>query len=294
MYDENSGALTELTFEPSENGAIATGISNSGVITGAEETPNVDLYPGFWTVTGGATLLMDQDGQPSSGTVAVAVNDNGDIVGNNESVNGGGPFLWSGPDHSMTTLPAPACNQCGEVIDTVNAINDSGTAVGNGSINMQGSPTGAGGVALEWQNGTVRSLGTLDGSYESAASGINDKGDVVGDSQIGPEHGSSFHAFLYHDGKMIDLGTLPGHSGSTANAINDSGEIVGASDSDAFLYVNGTMYNLNSLIDSSDPLIGSVQLQQADGINSSGWIAASGKDSRDGGMIRAFLLIPAH
>src|SRR6185437_9449740 len=60
MYDENSSALTELTFEPSELGAIATDISDSGIITGEEYDAKDDPYPGYWTVTGGAMLLMGQ------------------------------------------------------------------------------------------------------------------------------------------------------------------------------------------------------------------------------------------
>src|SRR6185437_12442630 len=117
-----------------------------------------------WTVTGGSTLLMDQDGQPASDSYAVAPNASGDIIGYRDSPTARVPLLWSGADHSMTLLPEPACAQCGEIIVSANAINDSGTVVGVGPINMPGSPTGAGDVALEWQDGIVKSLGTLDGS----------------------------------------------------------------------------------------------------------------------------------
>ena len=159
---------------------------------------------------------------------------------------------------------------------------------------MPGSPTGAGDVALEWQDGIVKSLGTLDGSYESGAYGINNKGDVVGFSLTGPDRTSPGHAFVYHAGTMTDLGTLPGDTGSTATSINDSGEVVGASDSRAFLYVNGAMYDLNSLIDPTDPLAAVVRLDGAASINSEGWIAVNGTDTRTENLQRAFLLIPSH
>jgi probable HAF family extracellular repeat protein len=293
MYDENSSALTELTFEPSELGAIATDISDSGIITGEEYDAKDDPYPGYWTVTGGAMLLMGQDGQPMRGAVTVAVNRNGEIVGYSDNGTGEDPVLWSGADHSMEPLPEPACNQCGEIIVRANAINDSGTAVGTGPVNVPSSPTGAGNAALEWQGGTVTSLGTLSGGSESAASGINGEADVVGMSQVGPGSSSPWHAFLYHAGAMTDLGTLPGDTASNAVSINGSGEIVGGSDSGPFFYVNGTMFALKSLIDSTDPLAAVVQLEGAVSINAQGWIAVNGTDTRDG-TSRAFLLIPSH
>src|SRR3954447_25683125 len=63
-------------------------------------------------------------------------------------------------------------------------------------------------------------LGTLGGA-ESEAEGINDNGDVVGqsDSASGPR------AFLYHNGMMTDLGTLAGDSNSIANQINNAGQM---------------------------------------------------------------------
>jgi probable HAF family extracellular repeat protein len=95
---------------------------------------------------------------------------------------------------------------------------------------------------------------------------------------------------------LTDLGTLAGDSSSSANSINDSGQIVGVSQSDAamraFLYENGRMYDLNTLIDPASPLLGLVSLQQAVSINTNGWIAVNGTDSRDPGWTRAFLLIP--
>jgi probable HAF family extracellular repeat protein len=58
-------------------------------------------------------------------------------------------------------------------------------------------------------------LGTLPGgSYNrSRARGINDSGQVVGDSTA-----AMALAFLYSGGQMQDLGTLPGTGYSAANA----------------------------------------------------------------------------
>jgi hypothetical protein len=61
----------------------------------------------------------------------------------------------------------------------------------------------------------------------------------------------------------------------------------------AFLYENGKMYDLGTLIDPSSPLVGVASLQEAVAISSNGWIAVNGTDSNDPGWQRAFLLIPA-
>jgi probable HAF family extracellular repeat protein len=97
-----------------------------------------------------------------------------------------------------------------------------------------------------WQNGKFRDLGTLGGD-ETNASAINDRGQVVGSSQID----TGTHAFIWQNGNMTDLGTLGGRW-SFANDINDHGEIVGWSetvrgDRHAVLWQNGNMTDLGTL-----------------------------------------------
>jgi probable HAF family extracellular repeat protein len=98
---------------------------------------------------------------------------------------------------------------------------------------------------------SLTDLGTLGGS-SSEANGINDAGEVVGDSYMasGAEQG-----FLYN-GSIVGLGTLGGQT-SFANGINDSGQIVGYSSTstgaqDAYLYSNGTMVDLNDEVSGTD------------------------------------------
>jgi probable HAF family extracellular repeat protein len=95
----------------------------------------------------------------------------------------------------------------------------------------------------------MNDLGTL-GAAPSTANGINNKGDIVGQSYL-PSN-TVYHAFLYSGGFMKDLGTLGG-TDSAALGINNKGQIVGYSYTPdytihAFLYNNGVMTDLNSLV----------------------------------------------
>ncbi len=96
---------------------------------------------------------------------------------------------------------------------------------------------------------TIKDLGTLPGGDSSQATGINDRGQVVGYSSTAS---GSTHAFLFEHGVMTDLGTLPGGNSSQATGINDRGQVVGYSSTasgspHAFLFEHGVMTDLGTL-----------------------------------------------
>ena len=99
------------------------------------------------------------------------------------------------------------------------------------------------------QKYTVVDLGTLAGGSNSAAYGINQSGQVTGNSDTGTFN--TTHAFLFSNGTMSDLGTLPGDTQSFGLAINQSGQVTGASlgltNPRAFLFSNGSMSDLGTL-----------------------------------------------
>jgi probable HAF family extracellular repeat protein len=98
--------------------------------------------------------------------------------------------------------------------------------------------------AVEYQ---IIDLGVI-GGYGSVANGINNYGQIVGESSTDYSGG---RAFLYENGSMTDIGTINNYCCSQGKGINDSGQVVGSSSdyygySRAFLYDNGLMKDLGT------------------------------------------------
>ncbi len=114
------------------------------------------------------------------------------------------------------------------------AINDSGQVVGYSYDDVSGNS-----YAFLWQNGRMQNLGM------GAAYGINDNGQVVGDSQ---DSSGSYYAFLWENGVTQDI--VPG---GVALGINSIGQVVGGArnavsgQSMAFLWQNNSVTALGLL-----------------------------------------------
>ena len=221
------------------------------------------------------------------------INDAGQMVGYfyDNDKDKSGIALWNGPD-DMLNLTVPLRFR------HANRINNAGQIVGQCKIcqkklckyhacfwdSKKGSPN----------KKDVIDLGTLNNYGESEAKGINNLGQVVGNSsfRIDLKEKKEKHAFLWDsDRGMQDLGSLTPYN-SYALDINDAGQVVGYSKERvyyrgiAFLWdAKNGLQNLNKLIRPHSRWM----LSRAYDINENGWIVGRGSLN---GKVHAFLLTP--
>lgn len=270
-YQPSTGAINEListTFGPF---SAAAGINDNGMIVGNSSYSNEPPQAVVWTPTSGAESI-----NPELPSFATAVNTTLQrVVGSYECNLGGCAAAWDGSNHVFSAFVNLPADYCPDDIISSSALavnkNDNATGWANG-CDIPGG-------AVLWRNSEIQVV-----APNGVGTGINDSNDVVGLDQAG-------HAFWWHFSTQTlqDLGTLPGYANSSeAYAINDHGEIVGTStniqgNSHAFVYLDGKMYDLNTLV--NDP---SVTLTSAVGVNINGWIAANGITTS--GQYNAYLL----
>ena len=267
------GVMTQLPTLGGNNGTVGQ-INNRGEMAGIAENSTRDpKCPSGVAVTGTGPQVLDFEA-----------------------------VIWGPKPGEIRELhPLP-----GDTVGMALWINDLGQAVGASGTcaNTILPPVAVGPHAVLWEkDGSVTDLGNLGGMVNTAllAVGnvglfINNHGQVVGASAVpGDPAGApstSSHAFLWTretgvdcaatglNGCIRDLGTLPGDVGSVGLGANDTGDVVGASldmsgSPRAFLWQNGVMTDLNTLIPAGSPLF----LLFAETINSRGEIVGFGATS---------------
>src|SRR5271165_1604268 len=202
------------------------------------------------------------------------------------------PVVWEkGLIQELPTYGGDPDGIAQEINDNGEAVGGSGTcATFNSNFLYNLVPV----HALLWENGKAIDLGNLGGQTGQAggniAYGINNQGQVVGNSDLPGD--TTFHAFLWNKKTVMqDLGTLSGDVASVSISINDAGTVVGASldanfNPRAFLWENGVMTDLNTLIAGDSPLY----LLTGCSINSRGEITGLGMTST--GEIHTYLASP--
>jgi probable HAF family extracellular repeat protein len=135
-------------------------------------------------------------------------------------------------------------------------------------------------AVIWWPNGQMQDLPPLPGDSVSAATAINDKGQVVGISgECGVAIGgvSARHAVLWENGVPINIGDLGGHAWNTPTAINNAGVIVGFSlplDQDGTRNYRAFVWTRDRGIRKLDELAGTVR-SSAWGLNDDNQIVGS-------------------
>lgn len=272
-----NGVMTDLGSLGGTS-SVAYAINGAGHIVGQSSTPNnaarhatlwdhgaiIDLLPGI------------------AYSRATAINILREIVGETDTF----AFLWR--NGNVTNL-----GHLGGGVTYANDINDAGQVVG-ASYTNQGTPlTGPLAHAYVWQNNVMTDLGVLPGLDDSGAAAINSNGVIVGSSShTDPDtYEITSGSFIYQNGTMTAL-PVPSQE-SYAGDINDSGVVVGSmrapggvSNFHAYVYKDGFVTNLNSLIPSGSDL----HLAYARAVSNAGEIVGTAFDSR--GFYHAFLLTP--
>ncbi|WP_332847949.1 hypothetical protein [Massilia sp. S19_KUP03_FR1] len=272
FYDGNT--VQDLGTLPGSGYSIAGGVNDSGTVVGtAGPSGTFQLRQGFLYANGVLANIS-----PSPESMATDINNVGTAVGMALITNNYDPE-GSLANHAVTFFngwSGDLTNAIGfpNMVSEANDINEDGHAVGtiHDAYNF-GVP-----VAFMYRDGVTLYLGMGENWY-GVASAINKHDQVAGHSYGMLEDGGAditrMHAAMYDDGAAKDLGAMREGGNSAAWDINDAGHVVGWTDTiagvGAFLYLNGEMVLLDSLI---DPASGWT-IQDAQAINDDDQIAAT-------------------
>ncbi len=135
--------------------------------------------------------------------------------------------IWEPQPNQVQELPPLP----GDTVGFALGINDAGQVVGSSGscANTPLVPQPVGPHAVLWDHGSPINLGSLGGQLVSTGAAINNRGEVVGASDLPGD--KALHSFLWtRETGMQDLGTLPGDVNSLPGAtggINNRRQVVG-------------------------------------------------------------------
>jgi probable HAF family extracellular repeat protein len=247
-----AGTHYQVTNLASLGGTTSAGssINNGGWVAGSSNLAGDQAqHAALWT--GGSVIDLGTLGGPNSGVLWPVKNDRGIITGISQTAS---PdplgerwscsaffpaatatghqclgFVWQ--DGTMSPLPtlggtngfATGANNQGEIVGWAeNTVHDA-TCVPPQVLQFR---------AVVWgpRPGQIRELPPLPGDTVSAATALNNRGQVVGISGICDRavgRFSAVHAVIWQDGRPTDLGTLGGVAWNTPMSINQRGDVVG-------------------------------------------------------------------
>jgi len=236
-----NGVMTQLPTLGGNNGQ-GIGLNNRGQVVGVAENGTKDkscLSPQVLDYE--AVIWGPQEGEvhelvPLPGDTvgfAFGINDKGEVVGaTGTCANTPLVPLQAGPHAVLweNGVPTDLGNLGGKLVNVAAAINNQGQVVGSSDL-----PGDTADPAFLWTRATgMRNIGTVGmdkSALPAGVGGINNSGQVVGQSCSGYLGSGNCRAFLWQDNVMTDLNTLiPADSPLYlvfAFAINDAGEIVG-------------------------------------------------------------------
>lgn len=283
-----------------QTASTARGITNCGQVTGWIDSPvppNTIKTPLPFVWAQGVMQLLPLSGSAKYGQ-AFALNGHGQVVGNIYNSVATLAILWQ--NGAMQTLPFIGDDANGRSISDCGSITGDGSTSTHANIQAWCEPGGR----LHPLPSNIPNV-LLTDRY-CRAYGINNRGQIVGGSDIGtpvfypiafaaPHVG--IHACLWDKGIARDLGALHANEGSEAYGMNDKTQVVGRSGNHAFLWHAGAMtdlgagaaYNVNihgTVIGDSFLWHGGVRTALTTLLAAnSGWSSLEGRDINDHGEI---------
>jgi len=237
------GELNELDLPEGVAQGSCSDINDPGIIAG---TMGGYISPPRAFVIDGDEFIVIEPPPEANHTDAKGLNEYGAVVGTWKNTSQGPVHAYIWRDGEFTDLQPWM-----EALSSLGAdVNDAGQVAGS-----RWNDDAEDFIAFIWHEGNLTDLGPIPGGYASKAKVINSAGEVAGDGKIPADPSYDWHGFFYSEGEMIDLGTLPTFAESRARDMNDNGMIVGSCQESyeeprttAFLWCDGTMWNLNDLI----------------------------------------------
>jgi probable HAF family extracellular repeat protein len=304
-----NGAMSDVGKLTGGHYSLGMAINSLGVITGDGDTGN--LRPQSWVTTTTPGVLLNIFPNNGGNTHTLFIADNGMIGGYYTKSLSGNTGSWKGaiwtPDPKdprkyrttdLPVLPGAINPKSSSSIPAV--FNQSGQAAGYASNDQIIGPH-----AAFWNNDATHSivdLGVFPGDQGSYAHGMNDFGQVVGESHtpVGLPRAVVWNNDAAHT--LSELPPLAGDNYAIAGSINNSGQVLGVSFYEppgvtAFnegvpayrvvLWRDGGVFELQTLV---DPATGAGWTNiMPNAINSLGQMAGSGVFN---GQTRAILLTP--
>lgn len=284
-----AGSLRALPPLAAGQMTFADGINNANQIVGGSGTATSERAT-LWRADGSVTDLGP--GLPGGQFAeAIFISNKGEIVGITAGQQiGNVPTIFDGKGGAT-----PACGTAA-VQGQANAVNDSGTIVGENFLEQGGSAAFTCSPFTDIEN-------PPNPTMRSFAKGINNRGQIVGRLALA---NGTFHPYLFQNGVTKDLGTLfPSNPNAVGAAfsINDAGLLVGFSaegnaipgppiippiNPRAFVSANGgTLVDLNTLLAAGS---GGFTLVVSEAVNNAGQI--TGGAFREG-VEHGFLITPS-
>src|SRR5581483_206476 len=250
--------------EPVRYRAFSLGVPLGGTVAGASDINNFGWIAGDSNLAGDASqhatlwvygfpIDLGTLGGPNSAVLWPGLSATGEVVGISDTAitdplgenwSCGAFFPASHSGHMcvgfkwqngvMTALPtlggnngfATSVNNHGQIVGWAETPLHDSTCVPPQMLQFEAVIWGPG-------NGQIQPLPPFPGDPDGAATGINDRGQVVGISGICQNavgNLSAKHALLWQNGVPIDLGNLGGSAWHTPMDINSRGDVVGFSD----------------------------------------------------------------